>query len=170
MGSTPNAYTEETSAIRMDPWASRAACIGKWDILACRTLLPNGRRNENPARVMCATCPVRTECREAVLTLPTQADPEDMWILGGLNYRQRVRERRRRNALAASASAASAKTPTDVVEKRCPGCKHILSADRFYRDAHAPTGLSSRCRECRNTQRRARRRAARRVIKLREAA
>lgn len=162
MAATPDAYTASTAASRMDSWAPRALCVGKADILACRTLLPGGQRNENPARVMCAACPVRSECLETVLSLPVQADPEDMWIVGGLNHRQRNRERRRRRALAVA--AASPSMASAVAEKRCVACEKTLPASRFYRDTHTPTGLSSRCRDCRNSQRRARRRAARAVV------
>jgi WhiB family redox-sensing transcriptional regulator len=131
-------YTELAGALHMDPWASKAACAGRWDILECRNRLPDGRRDENEARVLCHGCPVRDDCLEWVLVRPQHTDPEDMWILGGLNPGQRRAERHRRRHPA----------PVIRTEKPCTGCKQIKSIDGFGPDKRASDGRTSRCRVC----------------------
>lgn len=89
--------TELTDALRLD-WADQAqpACAGKLAVLQCHGRLPDGRHNENAARVMCAGCPLLVDCAEWVLNLPQGDDPDDLWICGGLNRDQRRAARRRR--------------------------------------------------------------------------
>ncbi|MCO6011450.1 WhiB family transcriptional regulator [Actinoallomurus purpureus] len=151
-----NTYAADAGAIHLDRWASRAACKGKEHVLESRTAdglidrLPDGRPNENPARVLCASCPVETECREWVLNLPERADPGG--IRSGLNENQRRRERRRR----ALKTPAKPKRPVPAT-KACEKCGETKSADDFYREK-TRDGLSKKCRPCFRAERRERRR------------
>lgn len=152
---TGNPYTDLATAIHMDPWATRADCKGQWNILECRDSLPDGRRDENQARKLCANCPVRSECRDWALGLGQREDPDDLWILGGLNRTQRNAERRRR----------ARQRPATLTEKPCTKCGDIKPASEFYPDRNRSDGLAAKCKTCRRKSNRASA-AARRAAEL----
>lgn len=66
------------------PWHRRAACRGK----GTATFFPERGQHVRPAKEMCETCPVRSECFEA-----SQGEKFGIW--GGLSERQRRQERSR---------------------------------------------------------------------------
>ncbi len=67
------------------PWMARAACRGQ----GTATFFPGKGQSAQPARSVCASCPVATECGEYVL-----ADDGLAGVWAGSTERERARLRR----------------------------------------------------------------------------
>jgi hypothetical protein len=147
MTNVSDPYAELIGALRIDPWATEAACKGRWADL-------ENPENENPARVLCFNCPVENECREWVLGLDKRADP--VGIRGGMNPMQRNRARRQRAHAANEAKRANAKS-VPVPDKQCRSCEDTKPAAEFYKDPYTRDGLKTDCRTCHLDAERARR-------------
>lgn len=152
MSTLTSPYEDIVAALQMDPWARRAACnnLDALTTLQCHDRLPDGTRDENAARQLCAGCPVRGECLSWVLRLPERDDPDDLWICGGLNVDQRRVARRR---IAHKLPAQRSPKPVPAT-KRCKDCGETRTADEFYREQWGD-GLSTDCKPCRKAKRRA---------------
>jgi hypothetical protein len=73
------------------PWRTRAACLGKAQIMDRKQRdRPNGE-----ALALCRNCPVLDDCKAWVLSLPDTLDPGG--ICAGLNERQRMKIRPKRH-------------------------------------------------------------------------
>ena len=70
-------------------WKAEAACKD----LETDIFFPVSESDAEPARLVCATCPVRQECLEYALVTRQE---DGVW--GGLTESERRRERRRRSA------------------------------------------------------------------------
>ncbi|MGH9188858.1 MAG: WhiB family transcriptional regulator [Acidimicrobiales bacterium] len=68
-------------------WRDESACRG----MDANIFFPDSDEDAGPARAVCATCPVRTECLDFAL-----ATRQDDGIWGGLTENERRRVRRRR--------------------------------------------------------------------------
>jgi WhiB family redox-sensing transcriptional regulator len=67
------------------PWMADAACRGQLTDL----WFPSKGQEQEPAKTLCAVCPVRTDCLDYAL-----ASPELRGVWGGMGERERVRMRR----------------------------------------------------------------------------
>ena len=82
-----------------EAWRAQAACRDA-DV---NIFFPTTDEGAEPARAICATCPVRMECLEFAL-----ATRQEDGVWGGLTETERRRLRRRRQAAARAARAAAA--------------------------------------------------------------
>ena len=86
----PDALAE--IGVHREPWNALASCIGHG-----RTMYPERGEPTEPARALCAGCPVLYECR-------TWGDAHEPLPLHGYLAGESVRERRRRRRTALSAA------------------------------------------------------------------
>jgi WhiB family redox-sensing transcriptional regulator len=94
MALTDTAYDTER-----DDWRAEAACRGA-DV---SVFFPATDEDAEPARAICASCPVRAACLEFAL-----ATRQENGVWGGLTEIERRRLRRRRQAAARAARASVA--------------------------------------------------------------
>lgn len=117
-------------------WRDRAACYGRGALFDP----PGGfqhPRDTWPALDVCASCPVRIECRTWVLGLGQREDPGG--ICGGLTEQQRHAAR------------------TRATEPHyCSRCKRWKPGAEFYPDITSSTGLRTACGNCCRADRRRR--------------
>ncbi|HEX2274173.1 MAG TPA: WhiB family transcriptional regulator [Acidimicrobiales bacterium] len=93
------ALTDTALETARDDWRAQAACRDA-DV---NIFFPTTDEEAEPARAICATCPVRMECLEFALSTRQE---DGVW--GGLTEIERRRLRRRRQAAARAARAAAA--------------------------------------------------------------
>lgn len=94
-------------------WRDYGTCRTRPDI----NFFPERGENTRPAKVLCATCPVRDVCREVAL-----ANGERYGIWGGLSERERRRIRRQRGLEGAPARTVSPVADVIVAHiERCGG-------------------------------------------------
>jgi WhiB family redox-sensing transcriptional regulator len=93
------ALTDTAFDAAQEGWRAHAACRDA-DV---NTFFPTTDEEAEPAKAICATCPVRLECLEFAL-----ATRQEDGVWGGLTETERRRVRRRRQAAARAARAAAA--------------------------------------------------------------
>ena len=93
------ALTDTAFDTARDGWRAEAACRDA-DV---SIFFPASDEDAEPARAICATCPVRLECLEFAI-----ATRQEDGVWGGLTEIERRRLRRRRQAAARAARAAAA--------------------------------------------------------------
>lgn len=98
-GYSGNGIQRERSKVTVQTkWRQQAACKG----LDTEIFFPASDDAAGPAKLVCATCPVREECLEWAL-----ATRQDDGIWGGLTDNERRRLRRRRRDAARRAATAA---------------------------------------------------------------
>jgi WhiB family redox-sensing transcriptional regulator len=136
-------------------WIEHAACRG----LDPDLFHPDRGEAIQPAKQVCATCPVRQPCLDYALAMKIQ---HGVW--GGLSERER--RRIRAGHTAAPTFAETVKTPPTV--KWCPDCQAHLPVACFGVAADRYDGIAPYCRDHarirknESVQRRRERRAAQR--------
>jgi WhiB family redox-sensing transcriptional regulator len=80
--------------VSAEPWRAEAACIDRPDV----NFFPLRGEDAQPAKAVCAECPVQRECLEYAVKMGTAA----LGIWGGTSERARRRMRSERHRAAAA--------------------------------------------------------------------
>lgn len=164
-------YHDLLGAIRLDDWATQAACKGKPEVL---------EQGGPDARALCDNCPVIQQCTDWLFSLDPRADPG--FFSAGMTHAERNTARRRRAHIKRrqqtatkpaakprpkprpkpAAKAKPAETIPDGM-KRCSKCRAVKDLSGFYierRTADGHAGVCITCKRIANAAAAARRRAA----------
>lgn len=144
-GTDLDPYTELLGALRLDPWAGRAACIGRWDILEGSDVAA--------AKALCASCPVRGDCDAWVFSLPSRTDPDG--VTAGYTRTERKEARRHRSIERNNAPRPVVRCSAPPTTKICTKCDEPKEVTEFYLDVRTTGGYSNICTDCKRAGNRA---------------